>query len=67
MQRKTEYTRYPKLPDGRTLEINKTYLCDMAKANACQLRAQWYGFEDIGPRTYALYKCPKHGLFRRRV
>lgn len=66
-QQKTEFTRYPKLPDGRTIEINKTYLCDMAKANACQTRARWYGFERIGPRIYALYKCPVHGLLKIRV
>lgn len=66
-QRKTDYIRYPKLRDGRTIEINKTFLCDMNKANACQIRAQWYGFENIGPREYALYRCAKHGLLRVRV
>lgn len=65
--KKTEHVRYAKLADGRTLEINKTYLCDMAKANACDNRAKWYGFETIGPRTYALYQCHHHGRIRVRV
>jgi len=45
----------------------KTYLCDMANANACQKRAAWYGTETIGPRLYALYKCATHGMFKRRI
>lgn len=68
MLKKTIYSRYPKTPiSNRTIEINKTYLCDMAKANGCQERARWYGFETIGPREYAVYECPGHGKFRIRI
>jgi hypothetical protein len=71
MQHKTEYTRYLKITDHygytSTYEVNKTYLCDMKKANACQVRAQWYGYEEIGPRRYTLYRCPHHGLIRVRI
>lgn len=55
------------LTDGREVSLQKTYLCDMAKANACQNRAAWYGFDRIGPRSYAVYECPKHGKFRVRI
>lgn len=71
MRKKTEYDRYLKIADKygykRTFEVNKTFLCDIAKANACQARAKWYGFETIGPRAYALYQCSKHGIFRFRI
>lgn len=69
-QKKTEYVKYLKIPTGKTVstfEVNKTFLCDMANANACQKRAQWYGIDSIGPRNYMLYKCPQHGMIRRRL
>lgn len=49
---------------SRRFDINKAYLCDMAKANACQKRAVFKKMEDIGNRIYAVYQCPKHGRFR---
>lgn len=71
MIRKTEYVPYLKLEsrDGKkeVFEVRKTWLCDMAKANACQKRAQWYGYQKIGPRTYAMYSCPRHGKFNVRI
>lgn len=70
-QVKTEYQKYLKTSNKHggfdTHEVNKTFLCDMAKANACQKRAQWYGYETIGPRLYALYKCAIHGLLKSRI
>lgn len=71
--KKTEYTKYLKIaqPGGHgymlTFEVNKTFLCDMANANACAKRAPWYGVHTIGPRIYAVYKCPDHGIFNRRL
>lgn len=68
---KSEYIRYLNVPYGRNkrraFEVNKTLLCDMARANACQRRAKWYGWANIGPRFYALYKCPEHGLLKKRI
>lgn len=61
------------MPDGsprffRTFKnIKKTYLCDMAKANACQKRARWYGYDTIGPRVYAVYRCADHGDLKVRL
>ena len=53
--------------EDRTIEINKTYLCDMANANACQKRAPFINLKRIGPRYYAVYKCPEHGKIARRI
>lgn len=68
--KKTEYTKYLKVPMKDrifTFQVNKTYLCDMANANACPKRAPWYGVHTIGPRIYAVYKCPIHNIFNRRL
>lgn len=72
MQKKTEYKKIFKVEqkDGYVLnlgEVQKTYLCDMKNANACQKRAAWYGYETIGPRIYALYRCADHGIFKVRA
>lgn len=69
-RKKTEYTPIVRLRHGAGHgfhKVAKTYLCDMKNANACQKRAAWYGIETIGPRHYALYRCPAHGIFRHRI
>ena len=51
----------------RAIKIGKSYLCDMKNANACQKRAPFVKTENIGPRWYAVYKCPKHGEIKIRL
>lgn len=72
MMKKTLYAKVLKIPqkDGYYMsfpKMQKTYLCDMKNANACQKRSAWYGYETIGPRTYALYRCATHGIYKVRL
>lgn len=72
-QHKTEYKKYLKVPQPKgngyvmTFEVNKTTGCDRLTATACPKKMQWYGYETIGPRIYALYRCPEHGIKRDRL
>lgn len=47
--------------------LQKGESCDRHKANACHKRAMFYGYEKIGPRVYALYRCRDHGMIRVRL
>ncbi len=47
--------------------LQKGESCDRHKANACHKRAMFYGYETIGPRVYALYRCTDHGMIRYRL
>lgn len=47
--------------------LQKSTLCDRINANGCSKPARWYGYETIGPRVYALYRCSDHGITRSRL
>lgn len=71
MIKKTDYTRYLKVPQAHgyigTYEVNKTHPI-VCTNNVKPIKALWYGYETIGPRLYALYSCPCHGKkYRVRI
>lgn len=37
------------------------------RSDKCLYIGPFYGYDTIGPRAYAVYECPSHGKFKKRI